>query len=149
MSIWCSDSTTGHDDGARRPRTIGGQVLSYADGFSNHHPDRAGTHEHPAAVHLASIAPWCVPGHLYPTPGGTVCETCRVEHDYPECGPWVRLDLDSPNALTWWELEYLPRPKPAPIHASVVLDEDAARALAANLIAWADRPKVYPVEEGE
>lgn len=146
MSIWCSDATTGFDDGAESPRTIGGHVLSFAGGWSNHYPDRFVV-ERPAAVHLASIAPWCVPGHFYPVPGGTVCETCRVEHDYPECGPWVRLDLDSPNALTWWPDDDLPTPQPAPIFASVVLDQAAARSLAAHLTAWADRPKVHPIEE--
>jgi hypothetical protein len=152
MSIWCSDTTTGFDDGAESQASgmsdipVGGQVRSYADGFSNHHPNTAGTHEHPACVGLDSIAPWCVPGHDQTRDLDWRCSACATVHDYPECGPWVRLDLYSPGALTWWTLDDLPNPQPAPIHASVVLDEHAARALAANLLAWADRPKVYPVE---
>ena len=150
MSIWCSDTTTGFDDGAEpgTPQPVGGQVLSFADGFSNHHPTTARTKEGPAAVELASIAPWCVPGHDTDANAGG-CRTCHAYHDYPECGPWVRLDLNSPHALTWWNPDDLPNPQPAPIHASVVLDEAAARALAANLVAWADRPKVHPVKEAE
>jgi hypothetical protein len=150
MSIWCSDATTGFDDGAEpgTPQPVGGQVRSYADGFSNHHPNTA-THEKPASVSLASIAPWCVPGHTGRRMDGFRCSGCDAQHDYPECGPWVRLDLYSPNALTWWNPDDLPNPQPAPIHASVVLDEAAARALAANLVAWADRPKVHPVKEAE
>jgi len=117
VSIWCSSPAIGQAaNDAPRP----GVVLTYADGFSNHYPDMTGSHEWPASVEIAEIAPWCVPGH-------EECDECD-EH----AGPWLRLSM--------WALG---------LNAAVVLDEAAARELAGDLLAWADRKKVTATKEGE
>jgi hypothetical protein len=131
MSIWVSHNDVGHDAWAddTEPQPRGGEVRAYAAGWSNHYPTT--DVEAPASVGLAHIAPWCVPGWR---DDGV---------DYPECGPWVRLSVDSDAALTWWTKDGV-KPTAAPIHASVVLDEGAARQLADDLLAWLARPKVHP-----
>jgi hypothetical protein len=141
MSIWCSWPHIGTESGdwyevlpggERGPKVVHlaerGVVVAYASGFSNHHPDYG---DPPATVTVAHIAPWCVPGHD------------EREVDEPECGPWLRLDIDSPNAVTWWTKDG-EKPTAEPIHGSVVLDEAAARSLAADLLEWADRPHLTP-----
>lgn len=126
MSIWCSRHVAGVDD---EDHTMTGTVVAFAEGFSNHYPEST---DPPASIGVASIPPWCGPGHDNDTT------------DERPPGPWLRLDVDSPRALSWWGADPAHRPTPAPVHASVVLDETAARALAAALIEWADRPKTRP-----
>lgn len=122
MSIWCSRTTIGHDSHYADGDHPGG-VRNYADGWSNHYPDDAV--ERPAAVMTGTIAPHCVPG-------------ADESEDYPTSGPWLRL------ALAVWDDEY-GRPMIRG-GATVILDPDAARALARDLMAWADEPHVEPVQ---
>lgn len=124
MSIWCSWESVGHDDFPDRTEPRGGDVRSYASGWSNHYP----THdvELPAHVGLAHIPTWCVPGH----------RDEENDDDFP-LGPWVRLDVvthDYENG----------KAAGGPWAHSVVMDEGAARQLAADLIQWADSPKAQP-----
>ena len=123
MSIWASHDPVGHDD---HEPLRGGDVRSYATGWSNHYPTTDGEVEQPAAVGIAHIPTWCVPGH-------------RDADDYDDfpLGPWVRLDVithDHENG----------KPVSGPWSHSVVMDEAAARQLAADLLKWADAPKVHP-----
>lgn len=128
MSIWGSHGDIGWDYDENK--FDGGEVRAYANGWSNHYP--SADVEAPASIGLADIPAYCVPGHDQSGENFT-CSGCGEYHDaYPERGEWVRLDIDSLGALSW----------PEPIHASVVLDEQAARSLADALIAWAIRPVV-------
>lgn len=151
MSIWCSWDHIGTDptvmfrvkrDGSRgrriKPRPERGNVLSYAVGFSNHYPDLTGSHERPAVVALADIAPWCVPGH-----DAGECP-CGEHHDHPDTGPWLRLEVAAPETLSFWRRDGR-KPEVLSEEATVVLDEAAARALRDDLTAWLDRPKVRPL----
>ena len=123
VSIWSSLPHIGWDVSARRRR--GGHVRSYM--VSHHYPTTTGRAERPASIELAEIPPWCVPGH-------------REDPDYDDQrGEWLRLEVNTvehdrnrvPDVL-------------GPEWASVVLDEAAARQLAADLLEWADRPKLHP-----
>lgn len=125
MSIWCSQETIGEDE----LDTPNGHVRAYAAGWSNHYPSE--DVEAPATLNLATIPTWCVPGHS--------------EEYYEVIGPWLRLDLDSPNALTWWRKDAEGNPVPEPVHGSVVLDEVAVRQLRDQLTDWLDADKVHPV----
>lgn len=126
MSIWCSWEDIGFEDWPDAPkRPNGGQVRSYATGWSNHYPTKDDTVERKASVHLASMPVWCVPGH---------------EEKYDErYGPWLRLGLES------WEHDYS---KPESVKgrqdATVVMDEKAVRALVEQLQRWLDHPKAKP-----
>lgn len=139
MSIWCSWPNVGHEEHAEEPLR-GGEVRTFADGFSNHHPDLTGENELPAAVGLCHIAPWCVPGH------DEDCARCKTSHDHPEVGEWVRLTVSAEDTLSWWGAnEDGERPRHVgPQSMSVVMDEAAARQLAADLLEWANMPKVRP-----
>lgn len=142
MSIWCgyppigwepeSDQST---DGRRWRKVPGhferGEVRAYAEGWSNHYP--TADVEAPAAVDIAHIPTWCVPGH-----GDDEGVT-----DVP-FGPWLRLNVYSPDALTWWVKDEAGNPTPAPVNGAVVLDEDAVRALRDDLTGWLNQPKVRP-----
>lgn len=143
MSIWCSWPSVGHDPWEITGPPRGGEVRTYADGFSNHHPDATGSHELPAHVGICAIAPWCVPGHDEDGNDGR-CAGCGERHDHPEVGEWVRLTVAAPTALSWWHAKD-ERPRREPMYAAVVMDEAAARQLAADLLAWADEPKVRPI----
>jgi hypothetical protein len=103
-----------------------GEVRSYATGFSNHYPTTDGEYEQPANVGISGMPAWCVPGHS--------------DEYTDDLGPWVRLDVQT------CEHDFAAGGTPTGRYdvASVVMDEAAARALAADLIAWADRPKVQP-----
>ena len=70
------------------------------------------------SIHLAHIPAWCVPGH----------ET--EEENYDEIAPWLRLSVDAGGG-----------------YLDVVLNEDAARALAADLVEWANYPKVGATDD--
>ena len=120
-----------------------GVVLSYAEGWSNHYPDLTGEAERPAVIALADVAPWCVPGHGYER-DAYVCETCRVPHDHDEPGPWVRLEVEAPEALNFWGAGGVGKVERQ--GATVVMDEQAARSLRDDLTAWLDRDKVRPVD---
>ncbi|MGZ6852492.1 MAG: hypothetical protein ACXVGC_00255 [Mycobacteriaceae bacterium] len=125
MSIWCSWESVGYDDSdPKTPR--GGEVRSYASGWSNHYP--TDDVELPTSVGLAHIAPWCVPGYEQ---GNEV----EIEH---LVGPWVRLDVLTHEYRNGKPVE------PDPWCHSVVMDEAAARQLAADLLTWADTPKAQP-----
>lgn len=130
MSIWISTTHVGHDpdDGLR-----GGEVRSYADGWSNHYPTTDGEAEQPAFLSLAVIPSWCVPGYE------------GDEEDALPLGPWLRLDLDAPAALTWWT-GVGEAPKPAPIHASAVLDRAAVVQLVGDLTEWLTNAPPEPSE---
>ncbi len=117
MSIFASfpDVGRGEDD-----YYMDGTVLAY--GGSHHYPKPADPH---ASIGLASIPAWCVPGHDEPE-----------DYDSDDAGPWVRLDVTTPTPegdLRTTDAQ------------TVLLSETAARALAAQLVAWADQPKVHPV----
>lgn len=127
MSIWSSWTEVGYDLlWSKRPKKVRGQVRAYRNGFSNHYPDST---DGPATVGIASIPTWCVPG--------------RDEEDYDKAGPWLRLSVDSPYAMTWWTRDG-DQPTPEPVHACVVMDEAAVRALRDDLEAWLAMPKVRP-----
>lgn len=169
MSIWCSLSHIGTDttvmyevaegiyevdltkDGSGadgrtpvEPVAERGKVLSYAEGFSNHYPDDTGTHETPASINLAYVAPWCVPGHDQDGDSFS-CTGCGRQHeDVADVGDRVRLDVDAPQALSFWREDGEDGPVVKPAHVSVVLDEEAARQLRDDLDAWLKAKKVRP-----
>lgn len=124
MSIWANREHIGTDsripDSGLHHR---GVALSYAEGFSNHYPEVDGEYERPASVLVSDVPRWCVPGH--------------EEADDRTTGPWLRLDVNSERHVEG-------RATGEPAVASVVLDVDAARALAAELLAWVEEPHVYP-----
>lgn len=142
MSIWVNaadhigtDPTDWRDARTGKPvrkKAQGGNVLSYAEGFSNHFPDTTGNHERPAAVALASIPVWCVPGHR------------DDEYDEKTVGPWLRLEVAAPETLNHWVKSGAGQPVAEERHATVVMDESAARSLVAQLNEWLDRPKARP-----
>lgn len=142
MSIWISWAHIGTDphewrelDGTLIPTTAErGTVLSYAAGFSNHFPDLTGTHERPAVLALADIAPWCVPGH------DETCEPCGTRHNYPDTGPWLRIEVAAPEALNFWTKDADGNPTVESEGATVILDRAAASALRDDLNRWLDRP---------
>jgi len=126
VSIWAS-----HNDEVGRtttetgwPEEFDGSVRTYADGWSNHYP--TDDVEKPAAVSLAGIPPWCVPGH-------------RADEHLEHPGPWLRMSL----------LTQSRRRDGGPVipdGATVVINPAAARALAAALTAWADGGHTMPKE---
>lgn len=129
MSIWAPWATVGYEEPRPgRPRSRCPAVLSYAEGWSNHYPDRSGEVEREASVDLAYIPDYCVSGRE---------EAGRV-------GAWLRLSATSPLALSWWPRDSRSRPAPEPQFAALVLDERAVRALRDELDAWLARPKVGP-----
>ena len=156
MSIWCSWPHIGTDptvmyevgDGlyeleigggnkGRKPveqRPERGNVISYAEGFSNHYPDLTGSHERPAALALATIPEWCVPGH----------DNSGV---YDVVGPWLRVEVAAPEVLNFWEKDDGGNPIVEAEGATVLLDIEAATALRDDLTKWLRQPKAMPVEE--
>lgn len=146
MSIWVSHDHIGTENIQWKDVRTGkpipnvaerGHVLTFAQGFSNHHPNHEGTHERPANVSVAHIPPWCVPGHD------------DEFDDYDEkgtVGPWLRLDVHAKESLDFWRKDDDGNPAVEELHASVVLDEAAAKALMGDLIAWLTRPKLHPRE---
>jgi hypothetical protein len=140
MSIWVSWESIGYDidlsDVGQSPVEIvhigdrpdpnvpeRGEVRTYCNGWSNHYPTTTGEAERRANVGLSHIPVWCVPGH-------------EDNDDEDEIGEWVRLDL-----FTAEHDFHNPTADPQYNGATVVMDEAAARALAADLLEWADRPK--------
>lgn len=132
MSIWCSGfDVVGFDWdemlGDPAPDTpTGGQVRSYATGFSSHYPTTTGGYEQPAGISLDYMPAWCVPGH-----GGDMGD---------RLGPWLRL------AVTSVKHDYHSEGAPTQEReqVKVVLDPEAARHLAAALLRWADSDLAYP-----
>lgn len=118
MSIWISHQDIGAPAECWPPDQTDGTVRGYAEGWSNHYPSDV---EKPAVIGLASIAPWCVPGHYDDD-----------EHGGP--GPWLRLHVATQTE------------ERLAIHtgASVVINPDAARALAKALSEWADLDHTTP-----
>lgn len=120
MSIWSSRDTIGYDDVPwMRPP---GEVLTYADGYSNHYPTP--DVEKPASVGTAHIPSFCVPGH-----------EDESDEDAPT-GPWLRLHVS-----TWDETSSRPMIADG---ATVILDVAAARSLAKDLLDWADSEHAQP-----
>jgi hypothetical protein len=156
MSIWCSGEHIGTDptvmyeagdglyevdlgDGkaarGREPveqKPERGNVISYANGFSNHYPDLTGTHERPACIGLATIPEWCVPGH-------------DESGNYDLLGPWLRLEVAAPETLNFWIKTDDGEPVVESEGATVLLDEEAVRSLRDDLSRWLERPKAQPV----
>lgn len=124
MSIWCSWEE------------IAGRVRAYAAGWSNHYPADA---DPPGTVAVAHIAPWCVPGWAHR----------EDDLDWPQVGDWLRLDVDAPGARTWWTKDAAGNPAREPVHASIVLDVDAVRALRDDLTRWLECEHLTPKVEGE
>ena len=127
MSIWCSREHIGNETDWPEPG-MPGVVASYAEGWSNHYPDPVAGPESECGISTAHIPTWCVPGHE---------ETAGVDDERP-FGEWLRLDVNG------WEHDFHnPRVRPTEQRlVSVVLDETAARSLAAELLAWADAEHV-------
>jgi hypothetical protein len=126
VSIWANLEHIGTDDRVHGyPPNNRGAVLSYAVGFSNHYPEVGGNYEQPSSVVLSSIPAWCVPGHA-------------GSEDFGVSGPWIRLDVNT------HEHDEHGQPTGARKHASVVIDVEAARSLAQDLLEWADGRHVYP-----
>jgi len=128
VSIWCSTHTVGFDrfaEWAKRP--TGGAVRAYAEGWSNHYP--TADVEGPAAIDLATIPTWCVPGHRAANPDAE-----------RRCGPWLRLTVAADGT---------DHRKGEPYYSTttVVLNENAARALRDHLDEWLARPKARPRRE--
>lgn len=110
---------------AKRP--TGGTVRAYSKGWLNHYPTN--DVEGPAAIELATIPSWCVPGHYEE-------HTAAAER---RCGPWLRMTVAAEGDDYW--------KKPAePYYSSttVVLNERAAKALRDHLDEWLARPKARP-----
>lgn len=126
MSIWVSRPGIGFDELEDAPA---GQVRSYANGWSNHYPTTDGTVEREASVDTAHVPAWCVPGHEDNFDGETV-------------GGWLRLTVRTTEHDFW-----SPRRVVGDQVASVVIDEDAARALVADLRDWLDTPKAREFPE--
>lgn len=124
MSIWCSWRTIGHDEDDEDPQR--GEVRSYAYGWGNHYPTTDGQVEQPANVELAYLPAICVPGHQ---------DEVDVDEDM---GPWLRLYMTSRQRI------YINGEPIGRKSAAVVIDEAAARHLAADLLEWANWPKVHP-----
>jgi hypothetical protein len=120
VSIYSSWPGIGQDEDTD---AFDGTVRAY---LGSHHYPLDG--EPDAAVHVATIVPWCVPGHR---------ET-RVE-EIDGVAPWLRLALHTPDDDGTGNRS-MSNPR------TVALSEVAARALAAQLIEWADTPKVHPRE---
>jgi hypothetical protein len=150
MSIWCSWPHIGTDptvmyevgpnvyevdiDGERadgrepvEQKPEGGNVVSYANGFSNHFPDLTGEYERPAAIALASIPSWCVPGHRDETTDGL--------------GQWLRMEVAAPETLNFWRKED-GSPTVESEGATVCLDRQAVETLHAQLGDWLERATV-------
>lgn len=123
MSIWVSYDVLAFD-GDDLPR--GGEVRSYASGFSNHYPTTDGLVERPSSVDIAHIPSWCVPGH-------------HDENDPLSVGGWLRL-----NISTWQHHRHDPAEVIDEVHAGVVLDRAAVVLLHAQLGEWLDRPQLEP-----
>lgn len=128
MSIWCSLPAIGFDDypDPDEPQPQGGQVRSYASGWSNHYPTTDNKAEREASIDLATIPAWCA--------GGS-------DDDFTSRGPWIRLGVRSHTHDF-----YAPSQVLGEEHTSVVLDEGAARELVAQLTEWLAQPKVQPNE---
>lgn len=149
MSIWCSWDHVGTvkqwmpESGAAQ----GGNVLSYARGFSNHHPDLSGTHERPAAIALSTTAPWCVPGHDQEGAGFT-CTGCGRRHgeESEDVGPWLRMEVAAPESLSFWVKDAEGKPTVAEKGVIVVMDEAAVKTLWTQLGEWLKTNKVQPIE---
>lgn len=138
MSIWATLHHIGTDHLDRTPRPERGHILTYAEGWSNHYPDLTGEAELPAMIALAEMPAWCVPGHERTAEDPT-------DAAFGHKGPWVRLDLHAERALNFWG-DGVTRPSAERVHTSIVLDEEAVRALRDDLSAWLDEPKVHPKE---
>lgn len=146
MSIWCSWPAVGQEPFDPAEPNRGGDVRTYAEGWSNHFPTTDGTAELPACIDLADIAPWCVPGHGQELiDGAWTCPGCGADHDHPETGPWLRLGVTSMASRHWWTQDGKPGPHDGPgLDTFVVMDEGAARQLRDDLTEWLERPKVQP-----
>lgn len=132
MSIWCSLPTITPTAPEVDDYDVCAGVWSYVDGFSNRYPaPDDGKHiERPACIDLADMPEWCVPGHVN-----------GDENNYVERGPWLRLGIHG------WRHDYSDPTNPAKgaeEYATVVLDEDAAKALHAQLSEWLAAPKARP-----
>jgi hypothetical protein len=111
----------------------GGNVLSYADGWSNHFPDLTGECERPAVVAVASIPSWCVPGHR--------------GDDADEFGQWLRLEVAAPETLNFWQKDAEGNPAVEEQGATVVLDRQAVQTLRDQLNVWLERATVEPIDK--
>lgn len=123
MSIYQSETAVGWDDVPESWEQSVGDVRTYAG--SHLYP----TDEKPASIGLGYIPPWCVPGNFD--------DDAREDDDGPWWGPWLRMDV-----AVWNDENDRPM-----VAATVVLDPEAARALAQRLTAWADSEHTQPKAE--
>jgi hypothetical protein len=137
VSIWASkrDDVGRTTSASGWPDEFDGSVRTYADGWSNHYPDDAV--EKPAAVSLAEIPPWCVPGHREASEGRGADDAEYSENP----GPWLRMGL-----LTQSRRRDDGGPA-IPDGSTVVMNPDAARQLGTALLAWADGGHTQPKEQ--
>ncbi len=129
MSIWSPWGAIGYDLTRKPPRKMRGQVRSFATGWSNHYPNAQV--EAPAQLDLATLPSRTDLGH-------------EDDTDDDAAGPWLRLGMLAPDARSWWRRDDNGEPVRAPVDATVVLDEEAARALRDDLTEWLDMPKARP-----
>lgn len=113
-----------------------GNVLSYANGWSNHYPDLTGEAERPAVLATAWVPHWCVPG------------VEEGDYDYEALGQWLRLEVAAPTTLNFWRKNDDGSPLMEDEGASIVLDKEAVRSLRDDLTLWLDRATVEPTPRG-
>lgn len=114
------------------PQCHGGEVRSYAVGWSNHYPTTDDTVERRASVDIASLAWFCVPGR-------SEDDADAIPPDQHAVGPWLRLWVGTSEHNQSKPSEVL-----GELHAAVVMDEAAVRALHEQLGEWLGVPKVHP-----
>ena len=139
MSIWITRKELGWEDEGWHtmdgeeipPEKVGGEVRTYASGFSNHYPTTDDKVETRACIDTSSIPSFCVPGHRDET---------EDEASFYKYGPWLRVGMHTSRFEYDGETEY----KVEPVSASVVMDEEAVRTLRDELNAWLETDKVYP-----
>jgi hypothetical protein len=130
MSIWAPKDIVGWEDQfwgfLQEKECHGGEVRTYAQGFSNHYPTTDDVFEKKASIELAEIPAWCVPGHTFEA----------FEAIQTAIGPWLRLCISDAYQTT-----------EPPDRNAVVMDEKAVEALRDQLNLWLECKKIYPLDK--